>query len=359
MSRGTRAVIDLSALRHNLETARQRTDSRIMAVVKANGYGHGLERVVGALTDADGFAVATLCEAERARGTGARQPILLLEGITSFDELARVRELDLELVVHSDFQVEFLRRERTAAPLRVWLKVDTGMHRLGFSPERAGSVRAELAALDNVHPEVVLMSHLANADDLSDEKTRRQLARFLKLKSSLDCAGASLANSAGLAGWPDTHFDWIRSGIFLYGGSPLLGSSAEELGLRPAMTLKSTIIAINHCERGDAIGYGSAYRCPRAMPVGVVAIGYGDGYPRHAASGTPVLIGGRRCPVVGRISMDMLNVDLSDCPEARVGDDVILWGKGLPIEEIAADADTVPYELMCSVTQRVPAETVG
>lgn len=360
MSRGTRAILKLDALRHNLGVVQALAPaSKVMAVVKANAYGHGLEPVVEALPDAGGYAVATLCEAERARGCSPNRPVLLLEGVTSLGELDAVQALDLDLVVHSDLQLELLEQWRgSGEPFRVWLKVDTGMHRLGFDQRRALSVLARLRDMSTVDPNPVLMSHLANADDASDPKTQRQLARFDELDAAMGLSVRSLANSAGVFAWPDSHYQWLRTGIALYGESPVQGRSADDLGLRPCMTLVSTLIAINPCQAGDSVGYGSAYRCPQDTCVGVVAIGYGDGYPRQVADGTAVLIGGRQFPLIGRVSMDMLTVDLGAAPEARVGDQVVLWGEGLPVAEVASSAGTIAYELMCGVTARVAAEYI-
>ena len=356
-------MLRLDSLSSNLKVVRRLApDSQVIAVVKANAYGHGLEPVVQALATAapsgvDGFAVATLEEGRRIRACGVDLPVLLLEGITAAAEVSLVQEHDLQLVVHSDFQVEFLQRPGALKRrVKVWLKVDTGMHRLGFAAEQAAKVLRCLRAIDMVDPDIVLMSHLANADDTDDQMTRRQTQRFTKLAKSLKISNCSLANSAGIIAWPETRQQTVRAGLMLYGVSPLLGQNRDLLGLRPCMTLKSSLIAISQCRANDPIGYGGAWRCPEAMPVGVVAIGYGDGYPRQARNATPVLVNGVRCPLVGHVSMDMLTIDLRPMPKAAIGDSVVLWGFGLPVEEVAAYSGLIPYELICGVTQRVETE---
>jgi alanine racemase len=337
-------------------------DSLVIAVVKANAYGHGLEGIVQSLSapapaGADGFAVATLAEGRRIRACGVVKPVILLEGITEQAELQLVQDLDLQLVVHSDFQIAYLEQlDAVSKPIKVWLKIDTGMHRLGLPIAQAGLALQRLRAMPQVDPDVVLMSHLANADDPQDSKTERQTQRLEKLASELQVSNCSLANSAGIIAWPDTRQQAVRAGLMLYGVSPIKGQDRDQLGLRPCMTLKSSLIAISQCERDDAIGYGGSWRCPEAMPIGVVALGYGDGYPRAARNGTPVLVNGVSCPLVGRVSMDMLTVDLRPLPQAAIGDEVILWGDGLPVEVVAEHAGMIPYELICGVTERV--ETV-
>ena len=352
MTRPLRAAIRLSALRHNLNRVRMAAPaSRVMAVVKANGYGHGLERVAAALGDADGFGVACLEEAVRLREAGIRQPITLFEGFVDPRELPEIGRLQLDIVVHHEQQLVVLERLKKSMSLRVWFKIDSGMHRLGFPSEQARSVYARLTACDCVE-EVRLFSHLAAADDRRSGYTRRQLNQFMDITDGMKGA-RSLANSGAILGWPDTHLDWVRPGLMLYGISPFAGGVAADEGLQPVMTLSSRLIAVNRCKRQDAIGYGHAWVCPQDMPVGIVAAGYGDGYPRHAISGTPVLVNGRRAQIIGRVSMDMLSIDLRAHPEARVGDEVVLWGDGLPVEEVAQHAGTIPYELVCAVAPRL------
>ena len=360
-----RAVIDLRALRANLQYARHRAPgSRVMAIVKANAYGHGLLRVAHALggggggrggDGADAFGVACMSEALalRAGGVGAR--VVLLEGVPDGAELELAARRSFEIVVHHDEQVTLLERAGGAVPVRVWVKLDTGMHRLGFPPQRARELHARLTRCGAVR-EVAWMTHLACADDRCSDATPRQLERF---RASLgDLPGErSVANSGGLLGWPETHLDWVRPGILLYGVSPFPGRDAAQERLRPVMTLQTRLIAVKALCKGDAVGYGGAWVCPEDMPVGVAAIGYGDGYPRHAGNGTPILVNGRRAALIGRVSMDMIGVDLRGHPEARAGDPVVLWGPGLPVEEIARHAGTIPYELLCAVSRRVAVVT--
>ncbi|HEY0634077.1 MAG TPA: alanine racemase [Gammaproteobacteria bacterium] len=352
--RPARAVIDLGALRHNLAVARRAAPhSRIMAAVKANGYGHGLVRVARALEDADAFGVAALSEAVELREAGIAQPIVLLEGFFHGDELAHIARLGLEVALHHLPQLEALERFISPAPVSVWIKIDTGMHRLGFAPEQVAEVRERLLSLGERARLRGFMTHFANADDRNDAMTLRQLEQFTRATVSYAGERAS-ANSAGLLGWPQSHADWVRPGIMLYGASPFIGRTGVQEGLRPVMTLHSELIAVNTLKAGDAVGYGGSWRCPEPMKVGVVAIGYGDGYPRHVPTGTPVLVNGKRVPLVGRVSMDMITVDLRTQPEARVGDPVVLWGEGLPVEEITESAGTISYDLLCRITRRVP-----
>lgn len=348
------AQIDLAALRHNLSRVRQAAPaSRIMAVVKANAYGHGLLDVARVLAEAgaDGFGVASVEEALALRRAGLAVPITLLSGFFAPEELEPVSEQHLLPVVYHEHQIGILEQARLTRPIDVWLKIDSGMHRLGFPPERAGEVFARLRACAAVG-RIGLMSHLARADDRSAPHTTLQLETFQAAIDGLE-GERTLANSGGVLGWPATQLDWVRPGLMLYGISPFVTGTAGDEDLRPVMTLKSRLIAVNCFRRGDAIGYGGAWVCPEDMPVGVAAVGYGDGYPRHAPSGTPVLVKGERAVLVGRVSMDLLCIDLRSQPGARVGDPVTLWGEGLPVEEIAAKADTIAYQLVCGVTGRV------
>ena len=362
MTRAAEALINLQALSHNYQRVRQSApDSRIVAVIKANGYGHGMIRVAKVLDQADAFAVASLDEALGLRRAGIRQPLLLLSGIGDQEELELSCQHDLSLVVHCEDQLQMLETMPTASPRPVWLKIDTGMHRLGFRPELAASCFTRLRGCRSSVKSIMLMTHLANADVRSDDTTSRQAETFYAAVQGLD-ADHSMANSAGILGWPQTHFhdhpSWVRPGIMLYGVSPFHDSTAVDQDLRPVMTLRSRLLAINACRKGDAIGYGGTWVCPEDMPVGVVAIGYGDGYPRHARAGTPVLVEDRRVPLIGRVSMDMIAVDLRHHARARPGAQVVLWGDGLPIEDVARDAGTIAYELLCHVSPRVNHVTV-
>jgi len=354
MDFGPRALIDLSAVRHNLERVRQAAPaSRVMAVIKANGYGHGLVRIAAALGGADALAVARVPEAIVLRRAGFAGTLVVLEGCFESGELRAAAEHHLTLVIHSEEQLRLLGAERLARPVACWLKVDTGMHRIGFRWDRAANAYRTLCELPSVKASPGLMSHLASADDLADDLTREQTRRLHAVAGEAGAEALSIANSAGILCWPETRRDWVRPGLMIYGISPMLGGRGSDWDLRPAMTLMSRLIAVTRLKAGDRIGYGGIWTCPEDMPVGVVAIGYGDGYPRHAGSGTPVLVGRRRAPIVGRVSMDMISVDLRGCPGAGVGDPVVLWGEGLPVEEIAEHAGTISYELVCGVTSRV------
>lgn len=353
MARGAVATIHLDALRANL--ARIRTlggNAKVMAVVKADAYGHGLERCARALSDADAFGVASIADGLRLRAAGHRNRIVVLSGPDAASDLAEMRRLDLESVIHHDSQLALLAAEQSTQRLRVWLKLDTGMHRLGFPAMRAAELHERLRALPSVHPDIVLMTHFASSDEFDNDLTARQIACFDEATRGL-VAERALSNSAGVLGWPAARGDWVRVGGLLYGLSVTEGKTGADFGFGPAMTLSTRLIAINTIKRGERIGYGSTYECEEHMPVGVAAIGYGDGYPRSARSGTPVLINGAQAAIVGRVSMDLITLDLRDAPDARVGDMVTLWGPELPAETVARHAGTISYELTCGVTRRV------
>lgn len=347
-----RAVIDRSALRHNLARVRVAAPgSRVLAVIKANGYGHGALRAAQALADADSFAVACIAEAEALRAAGITHPLVLLEGVFSAKELQWLALNRGECVVHTIEQLELLEGARTERPISVWLKLDTGMHRLGFPPADAAQVAERLRNCTAVS-ELRVMTHLACADARDDGATAQQLAAFDRAVAGVG-AEHSIANSAAVLAWPDSHRHWVRPGIMLYGASPFPEAEGVEFGLRPAMTLRTQLIAVQARKRGDAVGYGASYVCPEDMTIGVAAIGYGDGYPRHAPTGTPVLVNGARTRLIGRVSMDMVCVDLRSQPTAKVGDPVVLWGRDLPVDEVARHVGTISYELLCRVSQRV------
>ncbi|WP_445083923.1 alanine racemase [Candidatus Vondammii sp. HM_W22] len=350
---GPSASLDLSALRHNLQRVREcAPNSRIFAVIKANAYGHGMLRAAAALADADAFAVARVEEGVKLREAGFQQKLLILEGFFNQQELAAASHHQLELAIHQTEQLETLKQQPLDKPVSCWLKVDSGMHRVGFQPDQALDAWKAVSQLSSVAGEVGLMTHLANGDDLGDPTSKAQFDRFLPLAKACGTR-ISIGNSAGILGWPDARTDWVRPGIMLYGASPFINGTGADDGLKPVMTFQSRLIAINHYPKGSPIGYSGTWRCPEAMPVGVVAVGYGDGYPRHAPAGTPVLLNGRRVPLVGRVSMDMITVDLRNQPEAKIGDPIVLWGAGLPVEEIAGLTGTISYELFCGVTGRV------
>jgi len=351
--RPARALIDPDALRHNFSRVRSYASlASVMAVVKADGYGHGMLWTATTLRDADAFGVASVEDGIVLRDAGIQKPICLLEGFFHPDELSTLVRHRLSSVVHHESQLWDLEHAGKIEPIDVWVKVDTGMHRLGFPPEAIPAVIKRLKVC-MAAGRVRVMSHFPTADNRFDSVTPDQIRLLDELTLNLN-VDRSLANSAGIVNWPSSHFEWVRPGIMLYGATPMIGMSASILDLKPVMTLASEIIAINQRRKGDAIGYGGDWVCPEDMPVGVVAIGYGDGYPRHAPPGTPVLVNGLRVPLVGRVSMDMITVDLRELPDAKVGDAVVLWGAGLPVEEIAALSGTISYELLCCVTARVP-----
>jgi alanine racemase len=321
-----------------------------MAVIKANAYGHGLLRVAEALNEAEGFALLDVRDAIALREAGFRQTILLLEGFFTADELPLLAEYDIATVIHSRQQLAMLDAYPRRGSLSVWLKVNCGMNRLGFAPEQVAAVMEKLKS----HPaicEVTLMTHFSHADE--PEGVAEQLEFFQGLTTAYR-APRSLANSAALLRYPATHGEWVRPGIMLYGASPFADTSAQQLGLQPVMTLSSEIISVRELKAGDRIGYAGLFRADRATRIGTVACGYADGYPRHALTGTPILVNGRRSRTLARVSMDMLTVDLSELADADVGSRVILWGAGLPVEEVARAAGTISYELMCALTARVP-----
>jgi alanine racemase len=350
MSRPIQARIDLSALERNLHAARRLTSARIMAAIKANAYGHGTLRTAEALQAADGFALLDTGEAVRLREAGFRQTILLLEGVFNAADMALLAEYDLATVLHSPHQLAMLDAYPRRGSLSLWLKINSGMNRLGFAPQEAHAVMAQLKAHPAVR-DVTLMTHFANADEGAG--VAMQLERFNTFAAAYNMP-RSLANSAALLRYPATHGDWVRPGIMLYGASPFAETSAADLGLRPVMTLSSEIISVSEIQSGEQVGYGGLFRAERRMRIGVVACGYADGYPRHATTGTPVLVNGQRTRTLGRVSMDMLSVDLSALPDADIGSRVILWGEGMPVEEVAKSAGTISYELLCALAARVP-----
>jgi len=355
MSRTTTATIHLGALRHNLARIKAMAGpARVMAVVKADAYGHGLERVARALdADAECFAVAALGDGLRLRAAGHRQRIVVLSGPDQAGDIAEMQRLQLDAAIHHEAQLHWLAEARPGrGRLRVWLKIDSGMHRLGFAPGRVAGVHARLAAMPGLDPEIGLLSHFSDSEVFDGEQTRAQIERFAEATRGLD-GPRSLSNSAAVLGWPEARADWVRTGGLLYGLSVVEGKSGADFGFRPAMTLATRLIAINRTARGERIGYNGTWTCPEDMPIGVAAVGYGDGYPRSAASGTPVLVGEARVPLIGRVSMDLVTLDLRDAPQAKVGDRVTLWGEGLPVEAIARHAGTISYDLTCGMTRRV------
>ncbi|MGK2913667.1 MAG: alanine racemase [Porticoccaceae bacterium] len=353
MSRHTEAIINLAHFRSNHALAKRYAGgARILVVIKANGYGHGAVPLARCLGDeADAFGVATLEEAVALRDAGIQRPIVLMEGMFEAAEMATVVAHRLELVVHCSEQLDMLLAVPLPVRLRVWLKLDTGMHRLGFTPVAFRHAYERLRASANVG-EIHLMSHLACADEPGHPFVVEQLARFDEGVAGL-AGPVSLANSAALVSLPQARRDWVRPGIMLYGASPFSGVHTIAAELRPVMTLCSRLIAVRDVATGEGVGYGQIWRAPRASRIGTVAIGYGDGYPRHARVGTPVLVNGKPATLVGRVSMDMITLDISTIPDARVGDTVVLWGEGLPAEVVASSADTITYDLFTGIGRRV------
>jgi len=348
--RPVKAIIDLNALQQNLRQVKAfAPESKVLAIIKSNGYGHGIERVAAQLSQADGYGVACIDEAIVLRQKGFLHPIVLLEGLFSEAELMIAVQHRLEFAIHSSVQLEWLKNSQIKTPLNIWLKLDTGMHRLGFQEHEIEAVIDDLQRLPaavNIH----LMSHFASADE-SEAFTRQQLSLFNRVAEPLKCP-RSIANSAGVQRYPESHLDWVRPGIMLYGAC---ATSETVPGLKPVMTLMSQIISLKWIEAGETVGYGQTWQAAHRSLIAVVAIGYGDGYPRHAPSGTPVLIHGKRLPLVGRVSMDMVTVDVTELAEkVAIGDEAVLWGKGLPVDVIAQACGTIGYELLCGVTQRVP-----
>jgi len=351
MSRPIQATISASALRHNYAVAKRAAPgSKVFAVVKANAYGHGIERVTRALGEADGFATVELDGAVAARARGFSGPILLLEGFFAASELPVIAASGLAVAVHNEEQLRMLESQRPSKPLDVFFKINTGMNRLGFAIADARRQLERLRA-SGAAKSITLMTHFATAD--GPEGIDEAMRRFERATEGIELP-RSLANSAAIFAHPRSHADVARLGIGVYGATPFADRSAQSLGLKPAMTLTSELIAIQELQAGEAIGYGGTFRCDSSMRVGVVACGYADGYPRHAPSGTPVVVGGVRVKTAGRVSMDMITVDLAGVHDAHVGTPVTLWGEGLPIDDVATAAGTVGYELMCALAPRVP-----
>lgn len=349
------ATVDLAAIRHNLRVVRGTAPgARVMAAVKADAYGHGAVPIARALRQeaVDAFAVACMEEALQLREAGIDDtPIALLEGVISLEEAEQAAQQRLQVVVHDHWQIALLEQLPAEAPVQLWFKLDSGMHRLGFPLADVPQLVATLAA----HPAWVFhgwITHLACADEVDNPATPRQIAAYNQALQGV-AGPRSIANSAGLLAWPEARVDWVRPGLMLYGASPLPGKVGGELGLKPALHLHSRLIAIREYDAGEPIGYGQTWRTPERMRIGVVAVGYADGVHRCLPSGTPLQLRGTEVPLVGRVSMDMITIDLRATPEAGVGDAVTLWGETLPAERIAGYANTLAYELFCGLTQRV------
>jgi alanine racemase len=351
MPRPILAEISQRAIRHNIDVARRSANgAKVWAVVKANAYGHGLERVLGGVDNADGLALLDLAEAARMRDAHYRRPILLLEGIFDVTDLEAVRAYDLTVVVHCREQIELLKELPSSARVALYLKINTGMNRLGFSPHDARAVYQVLNGMPQVKS-IAFMTHFANGE--VRHGVDDAVARFDEAVAGLP-GERSLSNSAATLLQPLAHRDWVRPGIMIYGASPSETQSAGSLGLSPAMTLKSRLIAVQQLRPGESVGYGARFTAVRATRIGVVACGYADGYPRLARDNTPLLVAGQRAGLVGRVSMDMVTVDITALPEAQVGSEVELWGSQIPVDEVAACAGTSGYELLCALAPRVP-----
>lgn len=359
MGRPTKIVIDLNALRHNFQQVKKHAPhSAILAMVKSNGYGHGMELVALALPEADALGVACIEEGLHLRQAGVSNPIVLIEGLFTGDELSHVVNENFTLVIHHEAQVQLLEMNPHLPPISIWLKMNTGMNRLGFAPQDVASIYQRLLACPAVKKPFGLMSHFACADATDRSHASQQIAVFDKITAGLS-GPKSLCNSAGILSWPEAHRDWVRPGLMLYGASPFLEKEAEDLNLRPVMSFESELIAVHSVAKDERVGYGGTWTSLGPSRIGVVAAGYGDGYPQYARNGTPVLVNGKICPLAGRVSMDMLTVDLSEQLDAKVGDPVVLWGNGLSVSDVAKDNHTSAYELLTRITQRVKAQVVA
>lgn len=352
MGRRLEAYISQKAIRHNLKRIKELApEQKIMAMVKANGYGHGLVHVAEALNEADALGVACIEEALILRQNGIATEIVLMEGFFHVDELDDILTHNLTVVIHAPHQLEAICHFHSTAPINLWVKFNSGMNRLGLPLSQADSIYNRLKALPHVHI-IGWMGHFPQADDKQNGVTLEQYEKFVQ--STKDLPGdKTIANSAAILGWPMSYCDWVRPGLALYGASPFPNSKGSDFGLLPAMELKSNLIATQELKPNDKVGYGGVWTCETPTRIGIIAAGYGDGYPWHAKNKTPVLIHDKITPLVGRVSMDMIAVDLGGCPEAKVGDEVTLWGGQLPVEVVASYANTIPYELFCRLTERV------
>lgn len=355
--KGATAQIDIGALQHNLTVVRSYipANTKVVGVVKANAYGHGLIPVAKALHSVDAYAVARLEEALALRSAGIVKPIILLEGFFSHDDLPVLAANNLQTAVHTWEQLDALETMDLPHPVSVWMKLDTGMHRLGVRAEEAEEFIQRLVHCKNVVQPFNFITHFSCADDVKNPATTQQIALFNQIASQYP-GEKTLASSAGIMAWQDAHADWVRPGIMLYGASPFEDKTGVDLNLKPVMTVKTTLLAVRTLKAGEPVGYSATWHSERDTKIGVVAIGYGDGYPRMAPAGVPVLINGRIVPVVGRVSMDMMTIDLGPDAIDQVGDDVTLWGEGLLVETVANAIGTIPYELITKLTPRVIME---
>jgi alanine racemase len=345
---------NMAALLHNTQKAYEYApNSKLIAVIKANAYGHGALKVAQILAPkVEGFAVARLDEALALRDSGIKKKILVLQGFSQANEIFIFQELQLDAVVHSEYQIELLEKSSVHGSLLVWLKIDTGMHRLGIHPVQFKALLARLRACCSVADDIKFMTHFSDADDRKDNKRKQQERCFLEAIKN-EVGETSVANSAAIMAFPSSHHDWNRAGLMLYGASPILNESAQSLELKPVMTFSARVIAIKSLKKGDAVGYGGDWVAKKDFLMAVVSAGYGDGYPRNVQMKTMVLINGQRFPLVGRVSMDALTIDLNGSDDVVIGDKVILWGASLTVDEIAQKAGSIPYTLLCGITARV------
>ena len=354
MSRSALAILSTQNLLHNVGVIREKVKpAKLIAMVKANAYGHGLRSVAARLSGhVDILGVASIDEALALRQAGIHTPIMLAEGVFDPNELIIASTENFHVVFHTIDQLEWLDKSCCPVPLQAWVKINTGMGRLGFSLTQAPLAYERLNASPQIQKPIRLMSHFACADEKDHPLNQEQIKNFCHFTETIK-TDYSLCNSAALFHFPNYHYNYVRPGLALYGVSPIPGVCAEDLKLKPVMTLQTRLISVQIYEKGTPIGYGARYRCPKKMPVGVVAFGYGDGYPVTAKDGTPVLVNNTQCPLIGRVSMDMLTVDLRPCPTAQVDDPVILWGTGLPIEQVAAHTHNITWDMLTGVQHRV------
>lgn len=348
------AIIDLTALKANFSYIKQKVKrAKILAMVKSNAYGHGLLEVAQVLNAADALGVANLDEALVLRRAHIKQRIVVLRGFATVEELTAIAAHNLDAVIHDSSQLAILNQTKVAQSITVWLKIDTGMHRFGFAPHEVEPIYHQLQSNSNVKQPIPLMTHLAEAEKANKASTLKQIDIFKNVTQNL-VGPKSIANSAAIFNYPEAVMDWVRPGLILYGISPFADRVGQDLGLNPVMSLYSNLTAVKYIQRGAAVGYGATWQAPEDMLLGIAAIGYGDGYPLNNQKFTsPILVNGVECQIVGRVSMDMLAIDLRNCPEAKCGDQVMLWGDNLPIEKIAQVNATIPYELVCKLTNRV------
>ena len=353
------AIINLSALRHNVEVVKRASPiAKILAVIKADAYGHGLAAVAATLGQqqlTDGFAVARLSEALVLRGQGFKQKVVVLTGFLTPEDLELAVENKIDIVLHNESQLELLETVRLENSIGIWLKINTGMNRLGIEVSQFGGFINRLEQLEKIRKPVNLMTHLACADEFGEQKTKtkKQIETFDEAVNATQ-GEQSIANSAGLLAWPNAQRHWVRPGIMLYGASPFTDVTADKYDLKPVMTLKSFVLNIRDVKKGGRVGYGGSWLAKKTTRIATIGIGYGDGYPRHANEGTPVLIGTQQAKLVGRVSMDSITVDISQCENIAIADEVVLWGEGLPVDIIAQHSGTISYELFCGVSARVP-----